>query len=128
MKNGEGVWILLTGDEGEDLLWRRTRRSGRRQGMEGRTGDGMGDGWEMGWGSGARWREVSCLRRYSAERGSLSVGIGIGRSRCEPEYDREGWGWAVGHGGADGAVTGSVAGGAEETRSYKMLEKEEMCG
>ena len=93
---------------------------------------GLETGWETGgkwgWGSGARWREVSCLRRYSAERGSLSVGIGIGRSRCEPENDREGWGWAVGHGGADGAVTGSVAGGAEETRSYKMLEKEEMCG
>lgn len=73
MKNGEGVWILLTGDEGEDLLWRRTRRSGRRQGMEGRTGDGMGDGWEMGMGKRGKMAG-SVLSAQVLGRKRLAVG------------------------------------------------------
>jgi len=43
-----------------------------------------------------------------------------GRSRCDPEYDRDGGG--PDGGGTGPAVTGSVAGGAEEIRSYKILE------
>jgi len=44
-----------------------------------------------------------------------------GRSRCDPEYERDGGACPDG-GGTGPAVTGSVAGGAEEIRSYKILE------